>query len=439
MNKFTKIIATVLSVILSTSTLAIVGCASDEIDYTIIDPYETVDWDTWEYYKANLHTHSTYSDGRITLPDMVEKYYDLGYDILAMTDHGVINNGWNQSRKYYPPFNLLQKTEQMSDEDYIRITTGADRDGRGMTDITGGIEINMAVISKTHVNAYFTETGSGDWGIENDYETAVKKVHNSGKGYTVLNHVGDWVNSNAYPERSHDPEYIAYFATILTKYDSCLGMEIINNTDTVTQADKALWDELLQVVIPTGRNIIAFADDDSEYESDIGNSFEMFVLPENNEEEVKTAMVNGTFFACSRFAKIDIGPNFEGTGDVPLVTSVTVNQEDNTISLTLDETRDCTSVEWIADGNIIAEGTEIDLNDYEDELGCYIRFQLKGEGGITYSQAFELQYEGRVDKEIPDNMEKYDTFFGKIAKRLIQTRAFAIIMFIAEKIEIALK
>ena len=53
-------------------------------------------------------------------------------------------------------------------------------------------------------------------------------------------------------------------------------MEIINNTDAVTRADRALWDELLQVVIPTGRNIIVFADDDSEYVSDVGRSFEYF-------------------------------------------------------------------------------------------------------------------------------------------------------------------
>ena len=141
-----------------------------------------------------------------------------------------------------------------------------------MIDITRGIEMNMAVMTKTHVNGYFTDYGQAVWGNENDYRSSVAAVDRYG-GFTVLNHVGDWVNSNNFPERSHQDFYISYFANIFKDYKSCLGMEIINNTDSVTRADRALWDELLQVVIPTGRNIIVFADDDSEYVSDVGRSF----------------------------------------------------------------------------------------------------------------------------------------------------------------------
>ena len=88
----------------------------------------------------------------------------------------------------------------------------------------------------------------------------------------------------------------------------------------------------------------------------------------------------------------------------------------------------------VKDGEIIATGNSIDLNDYEDQLGCYIRFQLKGEGGITYSQAFTLSYEGRADKEIP-HYAKFDGFFGDVFKKLVKTRFFAIIMKICEKFD----
>lgn len=438
MKLIKKTAAILLSACMLVPAAAIVSSAEStqtgETDYTITSPYDDIDWDTYNYYLANLHTHCTASDGRVDLPDMIELYYKAGYDILSLTDHGVINNGWNQERKVYPPFNLFQKLHNMSDEDYERITTGSDRDGRGMTDVVGGIEMNMATLTKTHVNGYFTEYGSGLWGKENDYESAPAAVEASGKGFTVLNHVGDWVNSNNFPERSHHPMFIEYFANIFVKNPSCLGMEIINSTDNVTRADKALWDELLQVVIPKGRNIIAFADDDSEYANEVGRSFEMFVLPENNLENVKQAMQDGAFFACSRFAKTDIAPDFEGNGLVPLVSKIDVDQKENSITLTLDDTRDCQSVEWIANGEIIATGNSIDLNDYEDQLGCYIRFQLKGEGGITYSQAFTLSYEGRADKEIP-HYAKFDGFFGDIFKKLVKTRFFAIIMKICEKFD----
>ena len=42
------------------------------VDYTIANPYETVDWDTWNHYKSQLHTHTLYSDGEMNVTDVVE-------------------------------------------------------------------------------------------------------------------------------------------------------------------------------------------------------------------------------------------------------------------------------------------------------------------------------------------------------------------------------
>ncbi len=38
-------------------------------------------------FKANLHSHSTLSDGKLTDKELVKAYKDHGYDILAITDH----------------------------------------------------------------------------------------------------------------------------------------------------------------------------------------------------------------------------------------------------------------------------------------------------------------------------------------------------------------
>ena len=37
--------------------------------------------------RANLHTHSTLSDGRLTPEQVIEAYASKNYDVLAMTDH----------------------------------------------------------------------------------------------------------------------------------------------------------------------------------------------------------------------------------------------------------------------------------------------------------------------------------------------------------------
>lgn len=38
-------------------------------------------------YKANLHCHSNLSDGKLTPEELVQMYHDLGYSVLAITDH----------------------------------------------------------------------------------------------------------------------------------------------------------------------------------------------------------------------------------------------------------------------------------------------------------------------------------------------------------------
>ena len=37
--------------------------------------------------KGNLHTHTTFSDGRLPADEVVARYRELGYDFLAITDH----------------------------------------------------------------------------------------------------------------------------------------------------------------------------------------------------------------------------------------------------------------------------------------------------------------------------------------------------------------
>ncbi len=43
-----------------------------------------------EFYKANLHCHSTVSDGKLS-PDELKKFYKKhGYSVLAYTDHNIL-------------------------------------------------------------------------------------------------------------------------------------------------------------------------------------------------------------------------------------------------------------------------------------------------------------------------------------------------------------
>lgn len=41
-------------------------------------------------YKANLHCHTTYSDGRLTPAEVKEAYMEKGYSVVAFTDHDIM-------------------------------------------------------------------------------------------------------------------------------------------------------------------------------------------------------------------------------------------------------------------------------------------------------------------------------------------------------------
>jgi hypothetical protein len=50
-----------------------------------------------QFYRGNLHTHSTNSDGRHPPEDVIAFYRNAGYDFLALTDHFMERYGWKIS------------------------------------------------------------------------------------------------------------------------------------------------------------------------------------------------------------------------------------------------------------------------------------------------------------------------------------------------------
>ena len=50
-------------------------------------------------YKANLHTHSTLSDGNLTPEELAKLYYEHGYQVLSITDHEFFMDHSNLNRE----------------------------------------------------------------------------------------------------------------------------------------------------------------------------------------------------------------------------------------------------------------------------------------------------------------------------------------------------
>lgn len=422
-----KIISLILAAVM-TFSCCVIAFATEDVDYTINNPYETVDFDNWDQYKADLHCHTTASDGDVDMDVMIEEHYAQDYDVLALTDHGIVSRGWKQvnSRNYYKIVSAVKEGRQqvvtpLTEERYNEITTGVGRDGRPMIEVPLGNEQNPTSLNNAHVNTWYAEYGDGVVGGTSNYEEVIKNVDSLG-GLSVINHPGEYsgakeesCEADAYNEDDIWYDYVINkFANILTTYDSCIGIDINSKKDGRTKYDRKLWDILLSKVVPTGRNVFAIATTDAHQLDKVGCAWTDLCMPENNAENVKTCLQNGAFFAVSRYIEnaeeltqfsletgIDWGTSFgqenrDGSIPAPKVTNVTVDEKDDTITLSVDN---ALTVHWIADGEVIAVGNSIDLDDYSDEIGSYVRAEAFGEGGVLYTQAFTLQYDGAPETE----------------------------------------
>ena len=59
------------------------------------------------WFKGNLHTHSTASDGLLTPEEVIDWYRSRGYHFLALTDHRVLS----EARSVADDFILLSGIE----------------------------------------------------------------------------------------------------------------------------------------------------------------------------------------------------------------------------------------------------------------------------------------------------------------------------------------
>lgn len=403
--------------------------------FIITNPYEQVDWDSWGTYKAQLHCHTNASDGYLTIHEFVQKHYDLDYDIVALTDHGTINRGWNNEPQLVPLLRFVKRERtQMADiiplteEEYSSYLNGtAASDSRthqnGMLDVPLGIELNMATpVADCHLTGYFAEYGQGLAGVYGDYETPSKGVRKKG-GISMLSHVGEFVytdkDSADHVGQPVDEYYSNKFARIfLDNAGSSVGMGINSATDAHTRCDRILYDSILQRTIPNGVVPWGFTFSDSHNERSLNDAYTMMLMENFTIEDFRSSMENGLCFGVSHYSNgVELNgmkemPNLTEeeieenklylSNDTPMVTRVTVDAQSETISI---EGEHFNEITWVSNGNVIKRDSNITTGSAElylhdpdllSDPSLYVRFYITGENGICYSQPFVLNVEGET-------------------------------------------
>lgn len=402
---FKRVLCAVLCACMAAGCL-IPGAAAEEKNYVVGNPYESVDWDSYGAYKAALHLHTIASDGASDMDETIERHYSDGFDILAISDHAVLGTPWNQAPQTVPLFRLvkyertgMKPVTPLTDARREEIISGVGRGGRGMLEVTTGIEMNGAVPSNSHVNALFADYGQGLMGADGDYETPVREVEKRG-GITFLDHLGTFTKAadKNDPDISRSPKYVNKFANLFLKYRSCVAMDVNSGANTDTKYDDILWDEILKKTIPHGRNVFGISFSDGHGLDQFDRAFSVMMMPSNSVENLRVSLETGTYFAVARYARAELGDDFVGSGAVPAVKRITVSEEDDSITLTAEN---ADKITWISNGEKIAYGSSIDLGEYADKVGCYVRAILTGPGGICYTQPFTVEVEGETT-DAPD-------------------------------------
>lgn len=454
------------------------SAAPTDIDYSIANTYKNVDWEACGQYKADLHSHTNASDGSDTLLEMTEAHYSHGFDIVAVTDHGIVDYGWTEQR-VIPAMSVAVTTfkegrggivapldknggtaanestykyEQTAAGDYYFQTDSQGVEGRKMLRVPYGIENNPTSLNNVHVNSWFVDYGHAKLGGTSDYITPISGVEALG-GLSVINHPGEYTNARdeLYRADAYDENNLLYgykidkFAGILTDYRSCLGIDVNSKGDSRTRFDRKLWDILLQRVVPTGRNVFGFATSDAHSVDAVYSGYTVMCLEANTVENLRKCLSEGSFFAASKnlgsyeeikeiadllcestsaaqlemgveltqlYKKIeaeladgDQGSKYNAPFEVeaPRVTGVGVDEAEDTITLSTSE--DALLIRWIADGKLIATGNTIDLDDFGDKIGSYVRAEIFGKGGIVYTQPFTLEYDGAPEAQDNDYID----------------------------------
>lgn len=317
--------------------LLLFSCAEQPRSNVILNPYEDINWATFKRHKANLHTHTTESDGSFDLPEVVKMFADAGYTILSITDHDVV--GPDQTTWPWEDYGV-------SPEDF------------NMLAIKGN-----EISSPDHINSFFNDYSDANQTSE---RLAIKEIGKR-NGIAMMNHPG------RYASRRNTQFYLDLYE----EFDHLIAMEVVNKRD-VFPNDRILYDSVLSYMMPQ-RPVWAVSNDDFHRLEHFGTSYNIFLLPENGleTESFREAFEKGHFIAVydpsETWSKAVI-PDSVAVTDLEIV--VYANCVDD-------------QVQWISQGYIVHTGKTLPLSL---NLGSYVRAHIVGEDyAFTLLQPFGLQ------------------------------------------------
>ncbi len=226
------------------------------------------------FYKANLHCHTTLSDGRLTKEQVKEAYQAQGYSIVAFTDHN--RYGWHP---------------ELDDEGFLSLAA---------------FEANVNEFSRYE----------GDWPFKkvyhiNFYDKRPQERPENMQAELPLQRYGDIDYINGYVEKMNQDGFLACYNHPYWSLQTCedykdlrglWAMEIYNHGcehDGLYGFNPQSYDEMLR----SGQRLCALATDDNHnaepFDSPLSDSFGGFIMVKAEKLEytsVIRALEKGDFY-----------------------------------------------------------------------------------------------------------------------------------------------
>jgi len=241
-------------------------------------------------YKANLHTHSTFSDGKFTVEELKELYKKEGYAIVAFTDHDILIPHPELADENFLPLNSFE----------VEITQTASEQPVGPRRKT--CHLCMIALEPDNVTQPCWHRSAYQFGNAKGYRDRVQfdeSLPDFVRTYSgecvnefirISREKGFFVTYN-HPTWSQEsyPEYIRYrgMNAMEMTNSSCLAMGYDEHNERV-------YDDLLRA----GQRIFCLCTDDTHSAKDLFGGWTMIRAPRLAYREVTSALERGEFY-CS--------------------------------------------------------------------------------------------------------------------------------------------
>jgi len=218
----------------------------DTISFHLESPYKG----EGSWYRGNLHTHTTVTDGELSPEAVIQEYERRGYDFLALSDHDV-----------------RIPVEEYQDQTKMVLLGGME--------VSGGPHILCIAVSST-------------FPVEHDRQAVIDRT-NQEQGLAILNH----------PNWGHN--FMHWTQKQLESLEGYAGIEIYNGViERLEGSSLAVdrWDRLLS----EGKRAWGYANDDMHIIRDIARGWNMVDASEKNAASVLEALKKGRFYVSTGVA-----------------------------------------------------------------------------------------------------------------------------------------